>query len=334
MSFSEDSSSPATPFSGDKTGQIFDLPDMVAGSPTTNERVLDTQSGFIVVVKRLNEAVSLFIKRRIGTPPSSSVALTPDESLKLSKILATSFSAEDLAEEASFRTSRRRRQASKLFGAESQESETSAGRDQSDTTENAEAIGPADLVISGQSASSVHLPMKLMLGSVLRAFLIPILGIALTVFAFGLGAGFTGAKLVEKPQAAGALPMAADSLSQDKVDLFVREFVSQMLDFTEKSYRSSQVRAMSRMSDELLEKYWLQTRFPLSKKQLKLGSSVLIEEIKQERNAANTAVADITAKLTLGQTVTPVKLRLTLGLNAKREIVVLDQEDLSASQQR
>src|SRR6185369_11257756 len=85
--YSEDSASSAAPFYGDQS--IFDQPDVMLQAPTTNERVVDTQSGFLVVIKRFNERLALSCKRRVGTPPTSNVLLTPDESLKLSKILAS-----------------------------------------------------------------------------------------------------------------------------------------------------------------------------------------------------------------------------------------------------
>ncbi len=87
MSFSDDHASQAAPFFGDETGEIFDAPDVVFESPTTTERVVDTQSGFLVVIKRVDSRLALSVKRRLGTPPVSSILLTPDESLKLSKIL-------------------------------------------------------------------------------------------------------------------------------------------------------------------------------------------------------------------------------------------------------
>lgn len=329
MNFSEDPSSPAAPFSGDKSGQIFDLPDMVSGSPTTSERVLDTQSGFLVVVKKMGDELSLYIKRRLGTPPSSFVALTPDESVKLSKILGSSFSAESLSEEALNRTSKRRRAASKLFGGINTENESSES--ESDTQETAEIVENKDLILPGQKASSVHLPMKLMLSSVLRAFMIPIVGIGLAIFAFGIGAGFGTAGLIQKPTPV-AVP-AADVLSEQNVDSFVREFISQMLDFSPSGYRKSQIQAMSHMSDELLEKYWQETKFPLTKKQLKAlnGSTVELLELTQKRTSPETTVVDIKAMLETGKKQRmPVQLRLGLGLNTKGQIVVLSQEDLSS----
>jgi len=93
MSFSDDPSSPAAPFSGDETGAIFDAPDLVLDSPTTSERVVETQSGFLVVVKRQEDRQALSVKRRLGTPPTSSVSLTADESVKLSRILGDGISS-------------------------------------------------------------------------------------------------------------------------------------------------------------------------------------------------------------------------------------------------
>ncbi len=90
MSYSDDPASPATPFSGDETGEIFQAPDLVLDSPTTSERFVETQSGFLVVVKQQEDKQALSVKRQLGTPPTSSVVLTPDESVKLSRILSGS----------------------------------------------------------------------------------------------------------------------------------------------------------------------------------------------------------------------------------------------------
>jgi hypothetical protein len=87
LSYSDDYASPAQPFSGDETGQIFDAPDVIPQPWTSTERVVDTQSGFLVVVRHLPSSIVLSARRRLGTPPTSSVVLTPDESLKLSQVL-------------------------------------------------------------------------------------------------------------------------------------------------------------------------------------------------------------------------------------------------------
>lgn len=314
MSYSEDQTPPTAPFSGDASGQIFETPDMVATSPETTERVVDTQSGFLLVVKKVSDRLALSIKRNVGTPPSSSVSMTPDESLKLSRILASSFSDVEEVE------TRPRRRGSRLLSPESNEYDNSK----------------ADLVVPDSSPSSVHVPMKLMLASVLRAFMVPILGIALSVFALGIGAGVTGMKVATKPTEA-AVPVVSDPLESAKVDTFVREFVAKMLDFTSKTYRISQVQAMAAMSPELLERYWQETKFPLSKRQLSAlpqGASLLISEMKQERLDANNTQVDVHAQLVDAanpKVGTPVNLRLKLTVDTHGQIFISEQQDLSTA---
>jgi hypothetical protein len=179
--------------------------------------------------------------------------------------------------------------------------------------------------------------MKLMLGSVLRAFMVPILGIALSVFAIGIGAGVSGMKLFGNSHAPAAVPALSDPLETGKVDKFVRTFVAEMLDFSATSYRFSQVHAMASMAPDLLERYWQETKFPLSKRQLSAlpqGSTVQIAELKQERVDANTVSVELKAMLgnpTTPQASTPVNLRLKLGVDPEKNIVVIDQQDISSS---
>ncbi len=59
-------------------------------TPTvTAEKTVDTQSGFKITIKPSGDQQSLSVKRQVGTVPSSSILLTPDESLKLSRILSS-----------------------------------------------------------------------------------------------------------------------------------------------------------------------------------------------------------------------------------------------------
>ncbi len=51
------------------------------------ERSFETQSGFLVLVKPIGNRLSLSFKRQIGTPPISSIFLTPDEATRLANIL-------------------------------------------------------------------------------------------------------------------------------------------------------------------------------------------------------------------------------------------------------
>lgn len=328
MSFSEDPSSPAAPFSGDGSGQIFDMPDMIASSPTTNERIVDTQSGFLVVIKKLNDRLALSVKRHIGTPPGSQVALTPDESLKLSRILATSFSSNDdwnslTSERKERRTGgdRRRSIASSAFNLDNMADAFKAD---------------ADDCLSDQA----H-PPGVPLVAALRPFVLLLLGIAVSVFALGIGAGIAGSKLSSKDsQSISAIGQKTDPLDSKKVDAFVRDFVAKLLDFSGATYRMSQIQAMAVMSPELLERYWKETKFPLTKRQLSSlphGTSVMIAELKQERVDANTVLVAVHAQLSNEanpKVVAPVDLRLKLSSDSNHQIIVIDQQDLSASAQK
>ena len=293
MTFSEDPTSPPAPFSGD--GSIFDHPDVLLQSPTTNERVVDTQSGFLVVIKRMGERLALSCKRRVGTPPSSSVLLTPDESLKLSKILASSVVGLD---EPSHEVMTTR---ADIGGRRRFSFNPSQARKQSNLLSKAKT--PA--AIAG----------------------------ALALLSIAVGGSFVlGMKLAPAPKATPKINLLAD----ENVDRFARNFVGEMLDFNPDTYKFSQVQAMSSMSPELLEKYWKETNFPLSRHQLKglpQGTTVMIQKIAHDHPAPDTAVADIYAELVKidSKIATPVHIKLRLGINAEGGIKVLEQEDLSSA---
>lgn len=294
MTFSDDPSSPAAPFSGD--GSVFDLPDVLLQSPTTTERIVDTQSGFLVVVKRLGDRLGISFKRRVGTPPTSQVLLSPDESIKLSRILSTT-----------------------LMGVEEPVFD--------DEFVSAEDAGAG----ASRRPAPTFRPERKVLNKVLLAQIAG--AVVLLGFVFGLIGFVAGNTLGEsKPHVAAVV----DPLESDKIDGFARKFVSYMLDFNPDSYKTSQVQAMSFMAPELLEKYWKETNFPLSRSQLKnlpQGTTVMIERIGIERQAPDSATADIYAQLVHSDSKisNPVHLKLKLGLNTENGIQVLEQEDLTAA---
>jgi len=312
MSFSDDPASPAAPFSGDDTGAIFDAPDMVWQSPTTSERVVDTQSGFLLVLKRQDGRQALSVKRRLGTPPSSSVLLTPDESLKLSRILVGSGPAERGSKAASYSVDQ-------LLSA---------------------VVEPEP----GQRAKARSVWLDATPSYYLKPYRRPFppLNIGLPGFslltAFLLFvAGMTGYLLntLVKPQSAVLAGAPADPLAMSKVDTYARRFVSNMLDFNPDTYKVSQVRAMAAMSPELVESYWQDTNFPLSRRQLKTlpqGTTVVITKVTQDRLGAQQAEVDIYAELVRpdSKVSNPLHLELRLAVDAEGEVRVLEQKDLSA----
>ncbi len=293
MAYSDDPTSAPAPFSGD--GGVFDHPDVLLQSPVTQERVVDTQSGFLVVVRRLEERLGLSFKRRVGTPPTSSIVLTPDESLKLSRILSSSISglgdpaADDLFSGDLISSKRRLSLGSLSFGAKP--GRTAARRS-----------GPRLAVI-----------------------------VLLSGLALGLCCFFVGQHYVQP--VVKATPV--DPLSASAIDRFARLFVSGMLDFNPDTYKVSQIQAMSYMSPELLQKYWDETNFPLTRRQLRAlpqGTTVIITRIARQPLDAQTACVDIFAELVKPGTKisSPVHLKLKLGVNEEGGIRVLEQEDLTA----
>lgn len=316
MTYSDDSASPASQFTGDSNGKIFDLPDLLPNSPTTTERVVDTQSGFLVVIKRLGERLGLAVKRQMGTPPSSTIILTPDEALKLSRILGTSFGAEPSIEESlpEIPDKISRRKLAALQKAEREPNYTKG-----------DPVPPL--------SSRSFLPESP--GSFVKDNL-PTVALAVIIF-FGMGAAIGAAAMSffsppSKPMAA----VSEDPLGKKNVDHFVRIFISNMLDFSPSTYRSSQIQAMAVMSPELVQKYWDETRFPLTKRQLRelpQDMTLMITELKQGEQSDSTVDAVIKAQLSDPKNPklsTPVHLKLKLGLDAEGKIQVVDQEDLSS----
>jgi hypothetical protein len=306
MSFSDDHASPAAPFSGDNTGDIFNAPDVVLNSPMTIERVVDTQSGFLVVVRKLDERHALMVRRRLGTPPSSSIVLTPDESLKLSRILAGGSAA-----------------------AVEQRSLTPSGDGWlEEFNDIAYRRGAARL------AEELS-PSRPSVGSVKPdIWQLALIGVGLSLLAL---AGLMGYSLASaKPSAVKKVAVAAkpaDPLESKKVDAFARQFVAEMLDFNPETYRVSQIRAMAAMSPLLVDTYWQDTNFPLSKRQLASlphETNLMIMKVNQERPAANEAIVDVFAQMVQGDSKigTPVHLRLKLAVD-NGDIRVLEQNDVS-----
>lgn len=332
MSYSDDYTSPATPFSGDETGDIFGTPDVVSNSPTTSERVVDTQSGFLVVIRKVDSRVALSVKRRLGTPPVSQILLTPDESRKLSRILAGSPEGDKgIAGNVSPEVDRW------LDGVTAREkSRARKQHQQPEYTAADEAAIADDLLLEarqrdrmarkrrGGLSLKLGRPQLLVLGACLIAG--PICGWLI----------FNVMPAKHQTQTVQQQITAAQEITEAKVDKFVRTFVSEMLDFNPKTYRGSQVHAMAAMTPELMERYWQETSFPLSKDQLASsphGQTLMITKVKQEVDGSNTHDVDLFAELVSADSKvsSPVHLHLKLATTDDGQFRVLDQKDLSTS---
>jgi hypothetical protein len=331
LNYSDDYSTPAASFSGDDTGAIFDAPDVVRQSPTTNERVVDTQSGYLVVIKRSDSKIALSVKRRIGTPPSSAIYLTPDESLKLSAILS-----DLVAVQTGNQLSPRKIQTSVedwLIKVTAQGAGAGSLDPQTGTVTSTDELDeqPLHAEFSALQKQARAKRKKLVPNQRLK------IAVAATAVAI---AGLLGYIAVNALGVKKAAPVAAPvvvqpgPLDDSVVDKFARGFVADMLDFNPDSYKVSQIQAMSHMQGAVLEKYWAETNFPLPKRQLKTlpqGQTVMITKVTQERSSAEEKEVDIFAELVSANSKisNPVHLKLKLALTPDNQIKVGSMQDLS-----
>jgi hypothetical protein len=335
VSYSDDSLTPAAPFSGDDTGQFGETPDIVRESPTTNERVVDTQSGFLVIVRRMNNRIALSVKRRIGTPPTSGIYLTPDESLKLSGILADQVSGQSGSA-----TNARKIESSvkgwlgTLGSSSTAEARLNPGTNEIEMVDDAENVDGGDIderafhrEARARRASRNGANQATRLALILCGL---ILVATLSGGAYSLFAHKRTVPVVAVPAAQELSP-----LSDAFVDKFARAFISDMLDFDPDTYKVSQIQAMSHMTAPVLEKYWQETNFPLAKKQLKSlpqGQTVMITKVAQERTGPEKKEVDVFAELVSANSKisTPVHLKLGLSVSQEKDLKVESLQDLTS----
>jgi hypothetical protein len=329
VAFSDDY---ASTFSGDETGDIFDAPDVVRQSPTTTERVVDTQSGFLVVIKRVDTRLSLSVKRRLGTPPVSSILLTPDESLKLSRILGSSRADSNISSRINTPIS------PDVDGWLASIEDLDQDQDEDSHDNNVESRQPRDphsrsytarrpRSTRRRTATPFKVSKKWIIIGASFLVLIPILAIG--------GYKLVTAKHSAPKSAAAASVVDVEALETERVNKFSRMFVSDMLDFSPATYKIAQIHAMANMSPELLENYWKETHFPLTADQLKSspqGMTLMITKLDQHRIDEQARTVDIFAELVSpnSKLSNPVHLQLKVGTSNDGQLRVLEQKDLTA----
>jgi hypothetical protein len=330
VAFSDDY---ASTFSGDETGDIFDAPDVVRQSPTTTERVVDTQSGFLVVIKRVDTRLSLSVKRRLGTPPVSSILLTPDESLKLSRILGSSRADSNFSSR--INTPISPDVDGWLASIEDLDLEQDQHQEADDNVESRQPREPHSRSYTARRPRSTRRRMATPF-KVSKTWII--IGASCLVFIPILAIG--GYKLItakhSAPKPVVATPVInVEALETERVNKFSRTFVSDMLDFSPATYKIAQIHAMANMSPELLEKYWKETHFPLTLDQLKSspqGMTLMITKLEQHRIDEQARTVDIYAELVSPNSKlnNPVHLQLKIGTSNDGQLRVLEQKDLTA----
>lgn len=291
MSTMDGQGSSAAPFSGDESGSIFNTPDVVSESPTTAERVVDTQSGFLLIVRRAQERLALSLKRRIGTPPTSAILLTPDESLQLSKILGDAW----------------RPAKGSTLSSDAENLVSNMGR------------GNLRGIARGDYGTKVNQGM--------RPVVMVMVVLALFNFAAGSFAGYFA------HTSAPAKTFATPDVTSDALNLFSRQFVANLLDFDADTYKMSQIRAMAQMTPELMNTYWSDTEFPLSKDKLSGKTKLEIAKVDCQKLDAHNAITDVKGAMVPanGGKGTPVHLMLKLTIDDENQIHVVEQNDLTTS---
>lgn len=330
------------------TSSKYDAQDPIQDSPVTTERVVDTQSGFLVVIKRLEARFALSVKRRIGTPPSSSILLTQDESLKLARILADNPTAEENGKGQknnfardidtwinTLSTSKTQEATAGELDAYNQLDQYDSGADEGLERSPASRWDKFMMDEPNPEARRAARKRKRQTLSIPPGAKKVAVGLAATLVVAGIaGTLMANFKAPEKAQPKQDI-LAAAPLSDTRVDKFARTFVSNMLDFGPTTYRMSQVQAMSVMKAELLDNYWQETNFPLSKRQLAglpQNQTVLITKVTQERVNETTKDVDIYAELVSADNKmsSPVHLKLTVAQTPDNALQVIEQKDLTA----
>lgn len=340
MSYTDDYASSIAPFAGDQTGQILAEPDVVSLSPVTSARVVETQSGYLVVVKRADDRLSLSVKRRIGTPPSSQVILTCDETVGLSRILCDSAAALGYSEEFTVRENGNKDHAATqddlgtIYG---DAAPPDAALDWDEIKKPLRYRRTKKHVDSiAETLADVVAPSRLkkipivMIGAGAAAV------IGLVVVAFLAVTFLTPSK--SSTSSSAAKPAASvNPMSADNVDKFVRNFVGNMLDFNPKTYRGSQVHAMAVMKSSLMERYWHETGFPISTAKLKSqhrDQTLIINKVVQQPSSSVTTDIDMYAEVvTPGEESTAIHLLMELGLNDEGNLLVTEMKDAATSQE-
>jgi len=336
------------------TSTANDAQDPIADSPVTAERVVDTQSGFLVVIKRLEARLALSVKRRLGTPPSSSILLTQDESLQLARILSDN----GVGEQELPTPGRKKNFARDIDNwINTLSSKPAVAEEQPESAGELNAYNQLDQYETGQSEGLERSPAsrwdKFMMDeptpesrraarkrkrptiSIPPGAIKLAAGLAVTLVVVAIaGTVISTFKAPDKSEPKQDV-LAAAPLSDTKVDKFARAFVSNMLDFNPATYLMSQVQAMAVMKPELLENYWTETNFPLSKRQLAglpQNQTVLITKVTQERLNETTKDVDIYAELVSADNKmsSPVHLKLKVAQGLDNLLQVIEQKDLTA----
>lgn len=269
----------------------------------------------MIVLKGKDDSLTLSVRRRVGTPPNSSVSLTPDEVRHLTNLLSEV-----------------------MPQARSEKVLVGAARPKA-AAEEVPELSSLDLFIEKEYPSLAkrkkrtgQAKIQLPTGKKAIAFALAILAVPVLFLTASLIASQKG-----KPATTSAT-IPDQSVTVPDLDAFARDFVLSMLDFKSDTYRTSQVKAMSMMVPALADKYWKETNFPLSKMQLKTipaDQEVRIETIKTVKSDENYQIDVFGGVVTgskEGSKSMPMHIQLMVKAEKGGKLLVLEQKDLSATE--
>lgn len=276
---------------------------------TDREANLETQSGFLIVLKGAGDKLTLSVRRRVGTPPTSSVTLTPDEVRHFSNQLADVLP-------------------------QSRNEKIAVGPERNAVDQ---PVGELDLFMEreypGLAAKKRHrtgnsggftLPKEAIKTGILALALVSVVGGMVAYFAI-------------KPKSKKVVAEVAQvqEVTPD-VEGFSRKFIGSMLDFKRESYRPSQIKALSMMTPELQKAHWAETGFPMTRAQiskLPAEQEVRVESVNIVALDPTNYEVDATGGVVTGGTTGSESMPFHLKLNVVKTddgLLVSSQKDMAS----
>lgn len=280
---------------------------------------LETQSGFMLVFKGAKDKATLSVRRKVGTPPSTAVALTPDELRRLSNLVG------ELSPEP---VSRQRVGVGDERPPAESEFDSFVEREYPELAQR-RRVKKAFPVSLPEALFELMTEKKLLLGVAAGVSILVLSAVATTCWLSSKP--FTASSTNTTAQTTTTTPGASGSLALEGT---ARSFVLDMLNFRKGSYRQAQIRAMAMMTPELADRYWTETHFPLTKSQLKAlpqDQEVRIESITPVTLAVGSYQVDVQGNIVSasGTPPTPIVIRLSIVQDATGKLLVSEQKDIT-----
>ncbi len=279
---------------------------------------LETQSGFMLVFKGAKDKATLSVRRKVGTPPSSAVTLTPDELRRLSNLVG------ELSPEP---VSRQRLAVGSDRPPAESDFDSFVAREYPELAQRRRIKKAFPISLPEAIFELVTQKKLLVLSGLALAVLITT---AVSTVVFLTSKPFAGAPIVAAPSPAKV--GLAGSLSLEET---ARTFVLDMLNFRKDSYRQAQIKAMAMMTSDLADRYWKETNFPLTRSQLRAlpqDQEVRIESVVPTTISPGNYQVDVKGNLigASGTAPTAVVIRLSIIQDASGKLLVSEQKDITA----